>query len=185
MRRITQHDSSQLLCFGSCPNLPLVTSAKSTSVANKRSLQFNKAIKPLFNGGATRWANTWQTFINGSNENLLNFFSRSSTERSLRDTEEQVRQLLMCVRNNRSQHTIYLKGSRKGKKRQQCWQAEVNTVTNVPFLAGIKALPEERISISTVTITELLISSLGLLSGPFSHFINELSLGYLRGAVDL
>lgn len=40
---------------------------------------------------------------------------------------------------------------------------------------------EGRISVRRVTITELLISSLGLLSGPFSHFMNELSLGHLRG----
>lgn len=69
---------------------------------------------------------------------------------------------------------------------QQRWCAEPNTVKKKKkkdlLLAGIKALQEERISISRVTITELLISSLGLLSGPFSRFINELSLGYLQGS---
>ena len=40
------------------------------------------------------------------------------------------------------------------------------------FLDGIKVLQAGCISISRETITELLISSLGLLSGPFSNFIN-------------
>lgn len=71
---------------------------------------------------------------------------------------------------------------KKKKNLQQCWHAELNTVKNDLLLAGIKALQEGRISIRRVTITELLISSLGLLSGPFSHFINELSLGYLQGS---
>lgn len=85
--------------------------------------------------------------------------------------------------DNNAQFITRLQGQkRKNKNLQQCWHAELNTVKNDFLLAGIKALQEGRISIRRVTITELLISSLGLLSGPFSHFINELSLGYLQGS---
>lgn len=85
--------------------------------------------------------------------------------------------------DNNPQFITKLQGQGGRKKNlQQCWHAELSTVKNGLLLAGVKALQEGRISIRRVTITELLISSLGLLSGPFSHFMNELSLGYLQGS---
>lgn len=106
------------------------------------------------------------------------------TAASRRPTDH--KSLFIFPRNNdnNAQFITKLQGQKKEKKKnlQQCWHAELNTVKNDLLLAGIKALQEGRISIRRVTITELLISSLGLLSGPFSHFINELSLGYLQGS---
>lgn len=80
-------------------------------------------------------------------------------------------------------HTIHLRASRTEKNPATVLTCRTESgKKNALLLAGIKAIQEEHISISRVTITELLISSLGLLSGPFSHFINELSLGYLQGS---
>lgn len=90
--------------------------------------------------------------------------------------------LLILLRNTGQLHIIDLKDPRKEKTLQHCWHIELNTVKNGLSLVGIKAPQEGCIGISRVTITELLISSLGLLSGPFSHFINELSLGCLQGS---
>lgn len=55
-----------------------------------------------------------------------------------------------------------------------------DAVKNERVPAGIGAVWKRRISISRATTTQLLISSLGLLSGPFSLFTDEPSLGDLQ-----